>query len=453
MPIRSSFGSSPTFAVEPDHFHVLQSAVRFREYLLDAIRNATSRIYLVALYLEADDAGREILTAAYEAKQRNPDLDIAICVDWHRAQRGLIGAVKSKGNAGMYQEFAEKYEHAIPVYGVPVRNREVFGVLHLKGSIVDDSVIYTGASFNNVYLHQQDRYRFDRYHVIQHSALADSMVGFIRDGMILQPAVKDLSQTALPTTKELRTAIRQFRVSLGKAFYKVESAVGHQAYNSSEGDPKVAVTPMVGIGKRRNELNQKIVSMLAEAKSEFVLCTPYFNLPKVVLRELKRAIGRGVKVSIIVGDKTANDFYIAPDQPFKAIGGLPYLYEMNLRKFAQVNERHIQSGGLSIHLWKHDHNSFHLKGLWVDRRTMLLTGNNVNPRAWALDLENGLLVDDPHGHLLGKFTAEYDNIYQHTQRVASYADFEAMQDYPLKTQRLLKKIIRTRADRLLKRIL
>ncbi|MCW8357498.1 CDP-diacylglycerol--serine O-phosphatidyltransferase, partial [Marinomonas pontica] len=65
----------------------------------------------------------------------------------------------------------------------------------------------------------------------------------------------------------------------------------------------------------------------------------------------------------------------------------------------------------------------------------------------------GLLVDDPHGHLLGKFTAEYDNIYQHTQRVASYADFEAMQDYPLKTQRLLKKIIRTRADRLLKRIL
>ncbi|RCX07230.1 CDP-diacylglycerol--serine O-phosphatidyltransferase [Marinomonas foliarum] len=445
MPIRNLFGSLPTFAVEPDQFHVLQSALSFREYLLEAIHNATSRIYLVALYLEDDEAGREVLTAAYEAKQRNPSLDIAICVDWHRAQRGLIGADKSKGNAGMYQAFAEKYEHAIPVYGVPVRNREVFGVLHLKGSIIDDTVIYSGASINNVYLHRQDRYRFDRYHIIQQQALADSMVGFIHNEIVLQPAVHNLTQTDLPTTKDIKSDIRQFRMSLGKSSYRGEKqAVGNQ---------QVAVTPMVGVGKRNNVLNQKIVSLLSGAKQEIVLCTPYFNLPKVVLREVKRAIKRGVKVHVIVGDKTANDFYIAPDQPFKAIGGLPYLYEMNLRRFAQANKSYTASGGLSIHLWKHDNNSYHLKGLWVDRCSMLLTGNNVNPRAWALDLENGLLIDDPEQHLLAKFNAEFDNIHQHTQCISSYEQLETIHDYPVKTQKLLRRIIRTRADRLLKRIL
>lgn len=445
MPIRNLFGSLPTFAVEPDQFQVLQSALSFREYLLEAIQNATSRVYLVALYLENDEAGREVLTAAYEAKQRNPDLDIVICVDWHRAQRGLIGAEKAKGNAAMYQAFAEKYEHAIPVYGVPVRNREVFGVLHLKGFVIDDTVIYSGASLNNVYLHFQDRYRFDRYHVIQNPSLADSMAGFIRNEMVHHPAVNNLVQTELPSTKELKSVIRQFRISLGKSSYG-----GEKQFVS---DQQVAVTPMVGVGKRHNVLNQKITELLADAKQEIILCTPYFNLPKVVLREVKRAIKRGVKVHVVVGDKTANDFYIAPDEPFKAIGGLPYLYEMNLRKFARANESHIASGGLSIHLWKHDNNSYHLKGLWVDRRNMLLTGNNVNPRAWALDLENGLLIEDPKQHLLTKFTAEFDNIHQHTQRISSYRQLETIHNYPAKIQRLLKKVIRTRADRLLKRIL
>jgi len=445
MPIRQSFGSLPTFAVDPDQFHVLQSALRFREYLLEAINNATSRIYLVSLYLEDDEAGRAVLTAVYEAKQRNPCLDVAICVDWHRAQRGLIGAEKSKGNAGMYQAFAEKYEHSIPVYGVPVRNREVFGVLHLKGFILDDTVIYSGASLNNIYLHYQDRYRFDRYHVIQHGELANSMVEFICEGMITHSAVKNLSQTGLPTTKELKPAIRQFRASLAKASYKVE----HQLVD----DQHVAVTPLLGIGKRHNLLNQQITAMLVSAQEEIILCTPYFNFPKVVLREVKRAMKRGVKVQIIVGDKTANDFYLPPDKPVKAIGGLPYLYEMNLRKFAVFNEKYMASDCLSIHLWKHDANSYHLKGLWVDRSVMMLTGNNVNPRAWALDLENGLLINDPNKHLEAKFTAEFDNIFQHTQRIAFSSELEVMQNYPLKIQKLLKRVIRTRADRLLKRIL
>ncbi|MDF2156142.1 CDP-diacylglycerol--serine O-phosphatidyltransferase [Vibrio sp. CAU 1672] len=442
---RNPFEPLPSLAVNPEDINVLHSAEAFRARLLDSISKATSRIYLVALYLEDDEAGREILTALYEAKQRNPGLDINICVDWHRAQRGLIGAKTSEGNAALYKAFVERYQHTIPVYGIPVRGREVFGVLHLKGFIIDDTVIYSGASLNNVYLHYNDRYRFDRYHVIHHRALADSMVQFIQREMIGHPAVNDLACKDKPSTKEIKATIRQLRFSLARASY--------QFTPETASEEQVKITPLVGLGKRRNLLNQKIINLLAAAQDEIFICTPYFNFPKALHREVKRAMKRGVKVTIVVGDKTANDFYISPDDEFKTIGGLPYLYEVNLRRFAKANEANIAARKLSIHLWKHDHHSFHLKGIWVDKRYMLLTGNNLNPRAWSLDLENGLLIQDNFDQLTEKFEQEVEGILKHTQLICTYKQLQKVEDYPIEAQRLVRKITRIKADGVLKRIL
>lgn len=174
---------------------------------------------------------------------------------------------------------------------------------------------------------------------------------------------------------------------------------------------------------------------------------------RLLWQRSKKAIKRGVTVHIIVGDKTANDFYIAPSQDFKTIGGLPYLYELNLRRFAKINEANIASRKLSIHLWKDGDNSFHLKGIWIDKRYMLITGNNLNPRAWKLDLENALLIQDKHGHLVDKFSKEMDNILQHTQLVCTYKQIEKLDSYPDVVQRLMKRITRVKADRVLKQIL
>lgn len=442
---RNPFIQLPTIAQNPDKFEVLLSAQEFRTRLLDEISRATTRISLVALYLEDDEAGREILTALYEAKQKNPELNVSVCVDWHRAQRGLIGAESSEGNAAMYKEFAEKYQHSVPVYGIPVRGKEVFGVLHLKGFIVDDSVIYSGASLNNIYLNYHDRYRFDRYHVLNNAALADSMFTYVHEQMISDSAVYDLADKNKPVTKELKPAIRQFRASLARSQYQ---------FDGQDVSPEqVAVTPLVGIGKRRNRLNQGINQLVAQAKDEIFICTPYFNFPPSLAKEVKKALKRGVKVSIVVGDKTANDFFISPEEEFKTIGGLPYLYELNLRRFAKANEAHIASRNLSIRLWQHDSNSFHLKGIWVDKRYMLLTGNNLNPRAWKLDLENGIFIQDHYHHLTDKFQAEVDNILQHTQLICTYKQLDKVDSYPTEVQKLIRKITRVKADRVLKQIL
>ncbi|WP_046225252.1 CDP-diacylglycerol--serine O-phosphatidyltransferase [Vibrio sp. ECSMB14106] len=442
---RNPFIQLPTIAQNPDKFEVLLSAQEFRTRLLDEISRATTRISLVALYLEDDEAGREILTALYEAKQKNPELNVSVCVDWHRAQRGLIGAESSEGNAAMYKEFSEKYQYSVPVYGIPVRGKEVFGVLHLKGFIVDDNVIYSGASLNNIYLNYHDRYRFDRYHVLNNAALADSMFAYVHDQMVPDSAVYDLADKNKPITKELKPTIRQFRASLARSQYK---------FDGQDVSPEqVAVTPLVGIGKRRNRLNQGINQLIAQAKDEIFICTPYFNFPPSLAKEVKKALKRGVKVSIVVGDKTANDFFISPEEEFKTIGGLPYLYELNLRRFAKANEANIASRNLSIRLWKHDSNSFHLKGIWVDKRYMLLTGSNLNPRAWKLDLENGIFIQDNYHHLTDKFQVEVDNILQHTQLICTYKQLDKIDSYPLEVQKLIRKITRVKADRVLKQIL
>lgn len=43
----------------------------------------------------------------------------------------------------------------------------------LKEFVIDNTVLYSGASLNDVYLHRHERYRLDRYHLIRNRTLAE----------------------------------------------------------------------------------------------------------------------------------------------------------------------------------------------------------------------------------------------------------------------------------------
>jgi CDP-diacylglycerol--serine O-phosphatidyltransferase len=156
---------------------------------------------------------------------------------------------------------------------------------------------------------------------------------------------------------------------------------------------------------------------------------------------------------IVLGDKVANDFYIPPEEPFKTIGAVPYLYESNLRRFCMTHQRFIDDGRLDVRLWRDGDNSFHLKGLLVDTRYALLTGSNINPRAWRLDLENALLIHDPNELLGALHDAELERILAHTQRLPGHAALDPVEAYPAPVQRLLKRLARVRVDRLVNQVL
>jgi len=443
--LRPALDELPCIPVAAEHVLTLASPEAFRETLLRLIAHARQRILIATLYLQDDDAGRELLSALYAAKAARPELEIAVFVDWHRAQRGLIGKTKSAGNASLYRDMARRLGPGVPIYGVPVQTSEMMGVMHLKGFVLDDTVLYSGASLNDVYLHRHQRYRLDRYHLIQDRQLADSLAGLLLRVVLPSPAVHALDTEAAPRTATLRARIVAFRRVLAQSRYHLAGG----SIRSGE----VGITPLLGIGGRENELNAVLLQLIRQAKNHMVLFTPYFNLPGPLRRAIDAKIKHGCKLTIVLGDKVANDFYIPPEEPFKTIGALPYLYEGNLRHFCKVHQNAIDHGLLNVHLWRHEHHSFHLKGLLIDEEYVLLTGNNINPRAWRLDLENGLLIHDPQQKMQHQNQIELRRILAHTQRLDHYSALETIEAYPAPVKRLLKRLTRVRMDRLVSQVL
>ncbi len=434
----------PKLSQSVSDMSTLYSPAAFRQSLLEMIATAHSRICIVALYLENDDGGRAIMDALYAAKQARPQLAISILVDWHRAQRGRIGAARGLTNADWYCEMATQHaDIAIPVYGIPVNTREALGVLHLKGFIIDDTLLYSGASLNDVYLHQHDKYRYDRYQVIRNPALADTMYEWINVNLKQAEAVNRLDYAERPSSPEIKNETRQFRQDLRGFNYQFEGN-GH--------NEELTVTPLVGLGKR-SLLNKTIFHLMPCAEQKLTICTPYFNLPAILVRNIIHLLRQGRQVEIIVGDKTANDFYIPQDQPFKIIGALPYLYEINLRRFLSRLQYYVSNDQLVVRLWKDGENSYHLKGIWVDDEWQLITGNNLNPRAWRLDLENAVLIHDPLQQLAEQREKELALIRQHTTIVKHFRELESIADYPAKVRKLIRRLRRIRIDRLISRIL
>ena len=430
--------------VNADDINVLLSAKDFRLTLLDRIHNASQRIYLSTLYLQGDDAGTQIMEALYEAKQRNPKLDVKLIVDFHRAQRGLIGQKAKGGNVLMYREMKEKYPVPIEIYGIPVKTREVFGILHLKGFVFDNELLYSGASINNVYLHQKDQYRYDRYFIINNKQLADTMVDFLNRYFMNNSAAQLLDRPQVLSTKELKLAICRFRKELEKAAYQFD--------NGSPKGGQVGITPISGFGRQKNHLNLTIHRLIRSVDKQLVLLTPYFNLPQKIAGDIEILLKRGVKVTLVVGDKRANDFFIPPDQPFKKIGGLPYIYEQYLRKYMKKHQEAIDRKLLTIRLWKDNNHTYHLKGIYCDDCYRMITGHNLNPRAWQLDFENGLLIHDRSNQLKRQIDRELDEIFRNTHEVQSYHEIQKTKDYPKEVQHFLANLKKVKADFFIKRI-
>lgn len=423
----------------------------YKQQLLLLIEGARKRIFITALYLQDDDAGKEVLHALYQAKANFPEIEINIFVDFNRGQRGLIGEKTSLGNRALYLKLAQNYPQTINIYGVAVKRKEVFGVLHLKGMVFDNKLFYTGASINDIYLQQDERYRLDRYCIINSATLADSFCHYLIENFIDSSLAPLLNQDFLPDALEQKQNLVALKLQLKKSHYSVTQP--QELSQLKLMSNKTSVTPLVGFGRRKNELNKATRGLVQKANDNIVLFTPYFNLPHSLARDVIRALKRGVKTTVIVGDKTANDFFIGNNEDFSAIGIIPYVYEMLLKRFVKRYQNFIDQGLLNIYLWKDKDNSFHLKGLRVDDRYHLITGSNLNPRAWALDLENGLLVDDINKNFLPATDDELIGILDNTVKVRHYSEIESVEDYPEKPQKLLKKIRAAQIDRVLKRFL
>lgn len=456
---RDFLKSLPSVKIRKEDLTIIENTNEYKNKILELIKTAKTRIYFTTLYIQDDEAGREVLTAIYQAKQSNPNLDVKLFVDFLRAQRGLMGSAKSEGNVRLYRELNNQYEHAVEIYGVPVKSKEFLGVLHLKGFVFDNRLLYSGSSINNIYLQQYDRYRYDRYHLIECKSLSDSFVNFLTNYFVNNDAVKLLTTDSVADIKSLKNVIRRLKFTLRKASYLLEggfvaSGLSHDEKNTVDSnDGEILVSPLLGFGFRQNNLNKTIVELLKQTEKQVTIFTPYFNFPPKVYKSVRKLLKQGRNVTIIVGDKTANDFYIPEDEPFNKAGILPYIYETSLRRFVKANQQFIDAGLLDICLWLDAGNSFHLKGISSDQRYYLITGHNINPRAWRLDIENGVLIRDKQQQLKHQFDSEFSTIMKHCTRINHFDDIDTPDNYRIEAKKLLKSVKRAKLDSILNRLL
>lgn len=436
----------PKITQKIEHFKTLYNPKEFSLALFSAISKACNHIYLITLYLENDQSGEKIINALLQTKRIHPQIKIKILVDWYRAQRNRIGQISNINttNIQWYNSIIKDSKVDIAIYGVPINISEALGILHLKGFIIDDQILYSGANLNNEYLHTQKKYRCDRYHIIRNQTLSDCMLHYIEKELLSAQAVNKLEyKNPLKKIKKNKNHIRSFRKNLRKSYYH---------YHGNASFYELSITPLVGLGVR-NILNQTIDHLICVTEKKIILCTPYFNMPNILIHHLIHLLHKGKKIEIIVGDKTANDFYIPTHKPFKLISILPYLYEVNLRCFLKKLQPYIDNQQLMIRLWKDNNNSFHIKGIWIDDEWQLLTGNNLNSRSLNLDLENALLIHDPNKSLFLQRHQELHTIRSNTQIISHYTLLQHNSDYPKKVKKLIYKIRSTRFDLLIKKIL
>ena len=423
---------------------IISSTKDFSTNFFSLIKHAKKRIFLYALYLENDTTGKKVLDALYEAKEQNPQLEITIIIDFHRAQRGRFGEKNSEINAEFYQQREDQSSQSINFYGIPVKKREFLGVMHLKGFIFDNTVLYSGASINNVYFYAENKYRNDRYTLIKSQLLADCMINFALSIKNNTPALIPLNKNIYTEPKDIKYAVQKSIPWLKKAQYYTRQSNIISNLN---------LTPLIGFGRRGNKLNKNILDIIRKAKKEVILYTPYFNLPSSLKKVIKKMMKKNIKITLIVGDKTSNDFYIHNSNELNISGVIPYFYELLLKSFVIRNKNFISDNLLKIMLWKHENNSFHVKGVTVDKQFYLLTGNNLNPRAWGLDLENAILFNDKNHQLKSMFDKEHADIIAHTKILKSESQLDSPQDYPPKVRKILTKIKRFGVGKIVKRFL
>nr|BET44848.1 MAG: CDP-diacylglycerol--serine O-phosphatidyltransferase [Candidatus Aschnera chinzeii] len=430
----------PKISQSPCDVVCIYKAKSFREIISQHILTAKKYIYITVLYFECDYTGKNILDLLYKAKLARPSLDIKIFVDWHRARRTRIGASNNITNANWYYQCSQTYPNFnIPIFGVPINTQEALGVFHFKGFIFDNIIIYSGASINNAYFQNGNNYRYDRYHLFHNTNLAGIMKDFIDKHLLTSPAVQRLDQKNFFYKKSIKNSIKKLRHNLKNYNYQ---------FTNDASNEELSIIPLIGLGKNNN-FNKTIIHLMNCTKNKIIISTPYFNLPNILKRVIKKLLLNGKTIEIITGDKIANDFYIDPNKPFKIISVLPYIYEINLRKFIQTYQMYIDNNQLIVRIWKNGNNTYHVKGIWIDNNWQLITGNNFNPRAWRLDLENAILFHDPQELFQITKNKELEYINSSTVILKHYSELDNINVYPKKVKKLIQNLHLIRIDKLM----
>jgi len=308
---------------------LLINGEEFFPAVIDKVNAAHTEILLESFILEADQVGRQLQQALLDAASRN--VHVEIIVDGYGSDNLDTTYVAELVQAGIN---IQAFDPTPRIMGM---RTNLFRRLHRKIVVVDMKVAFIGGlNFCEAQLAEQGPTAKQDYAV-----------------EVEGPVVQDIRQASLALLTEFGDAGR---------FPPPSSPTLVQ------GDARVLLAIRDNY-RHRTDIEDQYLLALRNARDRIVIANAYFLPSYRLLRELKRACRRGVKVTLILQGQ--------PDMPW--VRALSTLLYNDLLRHGIVIQEYCQR-------------SLHGKVAVVDHDWSTVGSSNLDPLSLSLNLEANLVI-------------------------------------------------------------
>lgn len=218
---------------------------------------------------------------------------------------------------------------------LPQRFNEIFGLSHLKVSVLDDNIIVTGANLSKAYFTD----RHDRYICIKnHPLLANYFCDLLNTIGQLSYTLES-KEMMTPSTDKLSYAMREPELPNSSAEYLLNAFINKQqniskkSFSGSNSDTNATfIIPSLQMAPLNIRQDQAVMAKLIEWLQENLPCTPislasgYFNLAPALQQLFSQS---SAPWSLVTAGPRANGFFGA-----RGLAGLiPDVYRLIIRSF------------------------------------------------------------------------------------------------------------------------
>ena len=156
-------------------------------------------------------------------------------------------------------------------------------------------------------------------------------------------------------------------------------------------DSPEKVTGRSETGTDSTTVTSRVLTAMGEARSEVVLCSPYFVPGKAGMAKLSDMRSAGVRVSLLTNSLAAND------EPFASAAYARYRAPMLKLGIGidEVSSKELARNGRAAMALRGSIGRSHAKLLVLDRRISFVGSMNMDLRSSRENTEVGLLIDSP----------------------------------------------------------
>jgi cardiolipin synthase len=319
---------------------LLENGEEYYPRVFEAIAQARREVYLETFILFDDKVGRELQQVLIEAARHGAEVHVLVD-GWGSPDLGpeiLQPLLEAGVDVRAYE----------PLRGLFARRLNVFRRMHRKIVVVDDEVAFVGGiNYSIDHLAEFGKMAKQDYSIEISGPLVRQIRAFCQEAL----------RTPQPSARVWRW--RRRRGAREQAVAGDERAIGLAAFVTRDND------------QHRRDIEMQYRTALRLARKRVVIANAYFFPGYHLLKDLRRAARRGVRVDLLVQGE--------PDIAF-------------VRFAASMLYAHLLRAGVRV--YEYCERPFHGKVAVVDDEWATVGSSNLDPLSLALNLEANVVVRD-----------------------------------------------------------